>query len=36
MYVRSKFEENDDPVFNEPVERVETANSTSSESSEKS
>lgn len=37
MFVRSKFEEDEEEqVFDEPVKRVETSSSTSSESSEKS
>lgn len=36
MFVQSKFEEHEEEPFNEPVQRVETASSTSSESSEKS
>ena len=37
MFVQSKFEEHEEePVFDELVHRVETASSTSSESSEKS
>ncbi|KAF8453512.1 hypothetical protein BGX38DRAFT_1141551 [Terfezia claveryi] len=37
MFVQSKFEEHEEePVFHEPVQRVETASSASSESSEKS
>ncbi|KAF8421952.1 hypothetical protein EV426DRAFT_699441 [Tirmania nivea] len=37
MFVQSKFEKHEEePVFDEPVKRVETASSTSSESSEKS